>query len=97
MCGDPSGSTKPNRHGFYTQSFSTRWARFADRIGINDLRKVFIDACRAKRLPEFGREGACWPRYGEVHAVYGSEGYPLNVLANAIRLVSYPGLDFMAP
>lgn len=61
----------------------------------HSFRHGFIDACRAKRLviPESVEKALAGHADGEVHAMYGSIGYPLNVLAEAIRLASYPGLD----
>ncbi|HTY69995.1 MAG TPA: site-specific integrase [Alphaproteobacteria bacterium] len=90
---------KPNRRGAVTQQFSKWFGRFLARLGITDTRKVFHSfrhgfksACRRAGLPEEHHDALTGHWNKSVGRDYG-EIVPITVLAEAVRKISYPGLD----
>jgi integrase len=88
---------KPDRFGSFAESFGKFWARYCDRIGMADRRKVFHsfrhsfkDACRAAGLGEEVHDALTGHRSnGGVGRSYGN-GVALDRLAREIERVVYP-------
>ena len=89
---------KQDVHGTLTGNFSKWWGHHARARGVTDRRKVFHsfrhgfkEACRAAQVGEEVHDALTGHSGGGVGRKYGC--MPLSVKANAIRELSYEGLD----
>jgi integrase len=89
---------KPDGKGVVTGNWSKWWGRYARSVGVTDRRKVFHsfrhtfkDACRAAGIEEAIHDALTGHSGGGVGRTYGI-GYPLSVLAGAIKKIRYPGV-----
>lgn len=87
---------KRDSRGKMTHRWSKWWGRYTDTLGLDDDRKVFhsfrhgfIDMGRKARVPEEVRDRLTGHSNGSIGRTYG-EGTPLDVLADAIRSLSFP-------
>jgi len=86
-----------------SHAYSKQYGRYTRRIGIktakttfHSFRHGFVDALRAAGVQEYVFEHLTGHSRGKVSSSYGSAGVPLKLKAEAISLVSYPGLNLGA-
>ncbi len=86
-------------HGKLTAKFSQWWTKRGDELGVrvprkkvfHSFRHSFKEACRVVGVSEEVHDALTGHSGGGVGRTYG--GVPLDVKANAIRALSYAGLD----
>ena len=59
----------------------------------HSFRHGFKDACRAARIGEEGHDALTGHTGGGIGRDYGDNGVPLDVKADAIKAITFPGLD----